>query len=410
MSALREYVGDGSTLRWTAPDEYISEAYIKCRIGGVDTPYTWSGTYPGDIQVTIAPAVGTQVLVYRETPVEPLVDFQSNTALLDEQLDTAILQALHLGEEGRGDRDYYESLAQTAGVGAATATEQAVIAANQKDIALTASVAAQEARNAILGVETEATTLPAGSLATASFDAGQSTILFGIPQGDVGPTGPQGPAGADAVPYTLPQRLGTTLNLTTPVTDWNTVSETGLYRGLDATNAPPFNNWAIVYAVCYNDLQQVQTAMRMAGGSISDTKQYRRYLNNGTWSAWFPVYDSAPEIRSAMAGWDYVSTETTISTQTKHVFTHGLGSAPTKVSFDLICKTADGGFAVGDILTNYSNGTGYASNHGLSVGRETGGAEVFVTLGAYIGSVNPSTGLSNYLNPNSWKIIMRASL
>ena len=83
-----------------------------------------------------------------------------------------------------------------------TPVEQDLI--DQLIAALTAGVAAAEAAAAqIERMSAEASTLPAGSPATAAWDAEHGKLLLGIPKGDTGAqglTGPQGPQGLQGEP------------------------------------------------------------------------------------------------------------------------------------------------------------------------------------------------------------------
>lgn len=89
-----------------------------------------------------------------------------------------------------------------------TPVEQDLI--DQLMAALAAGVAAAEAAAAqIERMSAEAETLPAGSPATAAWDAEHGKLLLGIPKGDAGaagaegPEGPEGPAGSDGYSPTV---------------------------------------------------------------------------------------------------------------------------------------------------------------------------------------------------------------
>lgn len=89
-----------------------------------------------------------------------------------------------------------------------TPVEQDLI--DQLMAALIAGVAAAEAAAAqIERMSAEASTLPAGSPATATWDAEHGRLLLGIPKGDTGaagaegPEGPEGPAGSDGYSPTV---------------------------------------------------------------------------------------------------------------------------------------------------------------------------------------------------------------
>lgn len=89
-----------------------------------------------------------------------------------------------------------------------TPEEQDLI--DQLMAALAVGVAAAEAAAAqIERMSAEASTLPAGSTATAAWDAEHGKLLLGIPKGDTGaagtegPEGPEGPAGSDGYSPTV---------------------------------------------------------------------------------------------------------------------------------------------------------------------------------------------------------------
>ncbi len=76
----------------------------------------------------------------------------------------------------------------------------------------------------------------------------------------------------------LPARIGTTSKATT---DWNAITETGLYYSLaGSTNAP---NTGSVW-VGFTEVQS-STRMRQVVWSVAPTK-YERYMSGGVWGAW----------------------------------------------------------------------------------------------------------------------------
>ena len=75
---------------------------------------------------------------------------------------------------------------------------QTAVGQADEDVALAAGYAqeAENARDTILNMSATASTLPAGSSATASFDHGTGTLSLGIPKGDKGDPGDPGTPGA----------------------------------------------------------------------------------------------------------------------------------------------------------------------------------------------------------------------
>lgn len=89
--------GDGSTTDFSIPSQYLDESYVKATVDGVAASFTFISS--SMIRFDTAPANGTTVRRYRETPTDPLVDFSDVSQLTETDLDTAILQALHVAEE-----------------------------------------------------------------------------------------------------------------------------------------------------------------------------------------------------------------------------------------------------------------------------------------------------------------------
>jgi hypothetical protein len=62
--------------------------------------------------------------------------------------------------------------------------------------------------------------------------------------------------------------------------------------------------------------------------------------------------------------WDYISNQTTITANSTATFTHGLGAAPSLIQLDLVCKTANNGYSVGDRLMSGGSQLQASSNRG----------------------------------------------
>ena len=65
--------------------------------------------------------------------------------------------------------------------------------------------------------------------------------------------------------------------------------------------------------------------------------------------------------------WSYTSSQTTLSGNSTATFTHGLGSAPTSVECDLVCKTANNGYVAGDRLMSVGSQLLAAANRGFQI-------------------------------------------
>ena len=95
--------------------------------------------------------------------------------------DDAILLAQRSAQSAQESADYSES-----------ASESATASAQSASQAQTSAQTASEKADSILNLTASAQTLPAGSSASASYDAQTGVMTFGIPKGDKGDRGEQG--------------------------------------------------------------------------------------------------------------------------------------------------------------------------------------------------------------------------
>jgi hypothetical protein len=91
-------------------------------------------------------------------------------------------------------------------------------------------------------------------------------------------------------------------------------------------------------------------------------------------------------------------------------FLHGLGAAPTKLEFDLVCTVDNNGYVVGDRIVGVSSSVMTASGRGLLSFVPTGStSSVKVVIGSALRFVNTSGGEAD-LPFTSWQFILKASL
>ncbi len=136
------------------------------------------------------------------------------------------------------------------------------------------------------------------------------------------------------------------------VTDWNTATENGWYRGSGAANSPSglINTAGQTIQFGPNDITQV---IYGAGAtSANNTSLYRREMHAGVWAPWYKLRWSEAELDARYGGAQvYRSPVAACPANTsKIVFAHGLGAEPDDVNFFLIFKNAVGTFNVGDTL------------------------------------------------------------
>ncbi|MFT6460174.1 hypothetical protein [Pseudophaeobacter arcticus] len=111
----------------------------------------------------------------------------------------------------------------------------------------------------------------------------------------------------------------------------------------------------------------------------------------------------------ARKGWDYTSPATALSLGAS-TFLHGLGAAPTKLEFDLVCTVDNNGYVVGDRIVGVSSSVMTASGRGLLSFVPTGStSSVKVVIGSALRFVNTSGGEAD-LPFTSWQFILKASL
>ena len=83
---------------------YISQQHIKCRlrdpVSGLERAVTpVRGT--SSVSITPAPANGWLLVIYRDTPFTPLVNFSDTTSLDEEDLTLLVRQAMFAAQEAR---------------------------------------------------------------------------------------------------------------------------------------------------------------------------------------------------------------------------------------------------------------------------------------------------------------------
>lgn len=107
----------------------------------------------------------------------------------------------------------------------------------------------------------------------------------------------------------------------------------------------------------------------------------------------------------------YVSAEQTITAAGTLTLAHGLGEAPKLVAPVLICKTAEFGYSIGDIIPMPpGQSTAALNNFGASI-EISGSTNIVIRYGAAATSflgVNKTTGNTEVLTNANWRLIMRA--
>ena len=108
----------------------------------------------------------------------------------------------------------------------------------------------------------------------------------------------------------------------------------------------------------------------------------------------------------------FTSSEITISATTKTTLAHGLGSIPFQFDLYLICKTADSGYAVGDIIkvTQAYHSTAGTSSIGAIMSADA--TNIYLTTGpnsagGMFKGFNQDTGADVTFNNSNFKMIVK---
>lgn len=106
----------------------------------------------------------------------------------------------------------------------------------------------------------------------------------------------------------------------------------------------------------------------------------------------------------------YESPEQTITSSGQLVLAHGLGVAPKFVTAELVCKTADLGFSVNDVVQfPLASEANSAASSGISAKKDA--TNISVRFGSNTGALmvaHATTGVSTYITNSSWRLIVRA--
>ncbi|HEY9764573.1 MAG TPA: hypothetical protein V6D07_18745 [Trichocoleus sp.] len=162
------------------------------------------------------------------------------------------------------------------------------------------------------------------------------------------------------------------------------------------------------------------TTYRIEFRAETSNASYGLGVNNGSITGAFEVYtqvsiqylDGTRNVSgggiTATAAYD--SGELSFATPSLQTLTHGLGAAPSFVKMYLVCKTAELGFVVGDILDvtgtpmyNFSGPVTYGMNAAFN---ET---QIKVVISGLIAPIRPDTQtMSGTITPANWRLVVKA--
>ena len=103
----------------------------------------------------------------------------------------------------------------------------------------------------------------------------------------------------------------------------------------------------------------------------------------------------------------YESSEQTVSFGSAITLTHSLGAIPKYMIAELVCKTTNLGYAVGDRVVLADKHGDSSGNMGVAIGYNT--TQLFCVLGSStIQLLNKSTGVGASITAASWRVVLRA--
>lgn len=166
MATSVNYTGDGVTTNFTIPFSYLSESFVKASINTIDTS-NFTLLNPSTVAFNTAPAPGSQVRIYRETPTDQLlVQANPGSALRAQDVELNARQNLDAVQELETfilaqSNDGLAGSVAAANLNAATALTAA-------STALATAGAAETTANGIAGTVSAANTTAGNAVTTAT--------------------------------------------------------------------------------------------------------------------------------------------------------------------------------------------------------------------------------------------------
>lgn len=108
---------------------------------------------------------------------------------------------------------------------------------------------------------------------------------------------------------------------------------------------------------------------------------------------------------------EYVSAEQTITAAGTLTLAHGLGAVPKFITAELVCKTADLNYSIGDVVQIHvmQQSSATADNFGLSAKKDATNITVRYGSGATVFLLNnATTGAGAGATNANWRLVVRA--
>lgn len=260
-------------------------------------------------------------------------------------------------------------------------------------------------------------------------------------QGAIGAVALASALGLGAAPF-VPLSGGTS------AVDLDTVTTPGWFNGLvRGNNAGGWGDTSYGHLlVLQYSTTRTQIAFPYVASGNGDPIRFRYMATGGAWSGWQTIptmatINAALALKASLAGATftgpvtlagdpasalqaatkqyvdanqgvgsgYVSAEQTLVAAGQLTLSHGLGVAPELVRLSLICKTAEHGYSVNDVLEVNPGLNNLGSlNAGLSV--VVSSTSIVIRNGSYgpLNILNKSTGAAADITLTNWRLIVRA--
>ena len=115
-------------------------------------------------------------------------------------------------------------------------------------------------------------------------------------------------------------------------------------------------------------------------------------------------YADAAQIKTRYGGWNFTSTQQTVTLNGHLTIAHGLGAMPSDFKVFLVCTTDNGGWVVGDRIIPPTGSQIGADHYGVTVGADA--TNIYISTGSQIQVRNKATTTTfTNLTAGSWRYI-----
>ena len=118
--------------------------------------------------------------------------------------------------------------------------------------------------------------------------------------------------------------------------------------------------------------------------------------------------DGTPIVNQSKLTGEYKSAQQTITAGGGLTLAHGLASIPKLCQLQLVCTTADAGYAVNDVLFRQAGGAGFGGGASIEVWPDATNINVRIGSGSSFSVVHKTTGAQTAITLANWRLIVEA--